>query len=123
MWLQYHAASGKIEVMRRTVYLDHQATTPVDPRVLEAMLPYFGPKFGNAASRSHSFGWEAEKAVDLARKRVAQLAGATAREIVFTSGATESNNLAIKGVMEAGGHMITMATEHKAVLDPARRME
>src|SRR6185369_1175475 len=111
--------------MRRSIYLDNHATTPVDPRVLEAMLPYFGSKFGNAASRSHSFGWEAEKAVDLARKRVAELAGAAAREIVFTSGATESNNLALKGVIEATsrGHVITMSTEHKAVLDPAKRLE
>ena len=113
--------------MREPVYLDHHATTPVDARVLEAMLPYFGPKFGNAASRSHSFGWAAEKAVELARRRVAELAGASPREMVFTSGATESNNLAIKGAMEAyrsqGNHMVTMATEHRAVLDPARRLE
>src|ERR1051326_2167594 len=105
--------------MAPAVYLDHHATTPVDPRVLEAMLPYFSVKFGNAASRSHHFGWEAEKAVDRARKQVADLAGASAREIVFTSGATESNNLAIKGA--GTEHIITMATEHKAVLDPARR--
>jgi cysteine desulfurase len=104
------------------VYLDNHATTPVDPRVLEAMLPYFGPKFGNAASRAHSFGWEAEKAVDLARKQIAELAGASPREIVFTSGATESNNLALKGI-PAHGHLITMSTEHKAVLDPVRRLE
>ncbi|MBZ5583258.1 MAG: IscS subfamily cysteine desulfurase [Acidobacteriia bacterium] len=113
--------------MPARVYLDYHATTPVDPRVLEAMLPFFGPKFGNAASRSHSFGWEAEKAVELARKRVASLAGAEAREIVFTSGATESDNLAIKGVAESrranGNHVVTMATEHKAVLDPVRRLE
>src|ERR1043165_9107642 len=111
--------------MRRAIYLDHHATTPVDPRVLEAMLPYFGPKFGNAASRSHSFGWEAEKAVDLARKHVAHLCGAAPREIIITSGATESNNLALKGVMESSRrrHLVTMSTEHKAVLDPARRLE
>jgi cysteine desulfurase len=111
---------------RQAVYLDHHATTPVDPRVLAAMLPFFGPKFGNAASRSHRFGWEAEQAVEFARKRVASLAGATAREIVFTSGATESNNLAIKGVAEAcrakGNHIVTMATEHQAVLDPVRHL-
>ena len=113
--------------MRKPVYLDYHATTPVDPRVLEAMLPFFGPKFGNAASRGHRFGWEAEKAVDLARRRVAELAGAAPREIVFTSGATESDNLAIKGVMEAyrskGSHLVTMATEHRAVLDPIRRLQ
>ncbi len=113
--------------MKKPVYLDYHATTPVDRRVIDAMLPYFGERFGNAASRSHRFGWEAEKAVDLARRRIAALAGATAREIVFTSGATESNNLALKGVMEAyrskGSHLVTMATEHKAVLDPARRLE
>jgi len=115
----------------KPVYLDHQATTPVDPRVLEAMLPFFGAKFGNAASRSHSFGWEAEKSVELARKRIAALAGATPREIVFTSGATESNNLALKGVVEAHRgdrpngilHIITMTTEHRAVLDPVKHLE
>ncbi|HEX3747859.1 MAG TPA: IscS subfamily cysteine desulfurase [Bryobacteraceae bacterium] len=109
------------------IYLDNHATTPVDPRVLAAMLPYFGPKFGNAASRGHRFGWEAEQAVEFARKRVAALAGATAREIVFTSGATESNNLALKGVAEAyrarGNHLVTVATEHPAVLDPIRHLE
>jgi cysteine desulfurase len=106
--------------MRPPIYLDHHATTPVDPRVLEAMLPWFGAKFGNAASRSHRFGWEAETAVDQARKRIASLIGATAREIVFTSGATESNNLAIKGI--GARHIVTMATEHKAVLDPVNRL-
>jgi cysteine desulfurase len=113
--------------VRKPIYLDNHATTPVDPRVLEAMLPYFSDKFGNAASRSHAYGWEAEKAVDLARKQVAALAGVTPREVIFTSGATESNNLAIKGAMEAyrasGGGIVTMATEHKAVLDPVKRLE
>lgn len=110
----------------RRVYLDYQATTPVDPRVLEAMLPYFGSKFGNAASRSHSFGWEAEKAVDRARRQIAQLAGAKPREVVFTSGATESNNLALKGILEnvarPRNHIVTVATEHKSVLDAVKRL-
>ncbi len=112
--------------MHAPVYLDHHATTPVDPRVLNAMLPFFGLNFGNAASRGHSFGWAAEKAVEHARKRLAHLAGAQPREIVFTSGATESNNLAIKGVAEASParrHFITVATEHRAVLDPLRHLE
>src|SRR5262245_289234 len=108
--------------MQKPVYLDHHATTPLDPRVLEAMLPYFGPKFGNAASRTHSYGWEAEKAVDRARRQVAELAGAEPREIVFTSGATESINLAIKGAAEAGGHVVIVSTEHKAVLDTVKRL-
>ena len=112
--------------MHAPVYLDHHATTPVDPRVLNAMLPFFGLNFGNAASRAHSFGWAAEKAVEHARKRVAHLAGAQPREIVFTSGSTESNNLAIKGAAEANparNHFITVATEHRAVLDPLRHLE
>ncbi|MGA3016239.1 MAG: IscS subfamily cysteine desulfurase [Bryobacteraceae bacterium] len=112
--------------MHAPVYLDHHATTPVDPRVLNAMLPFFGLNFGNAASRAHSFGWAAEKAVEHARKRVAHLAGAQPREMVFTSGATESNNLAIKGAAEANparSHFITVATEHRAVLDPLRHLE
>ena len=109
--------------MHKPVYFDCHATTPVDVRVLNAMLPYFGAKFGNAASGTHSFGWEAEGAVDVARNRIAHLAGATPREIVFTSGATESNNLALKGVAAAGAHLVTVATEHKAVLDTATRLE
>jgi cysteine desulfurase len=112
-----------MERMRQPVYLDHHATTPVDPRVLEAMLPYFGAKFGNAASRTHAFGWEADKAVEHARRQVAELAGGSPREIVFTSGATESVNLAIKGAMAGGGHLVVMATEHRAVLDTVKHLE
>ena len=109
------------------IYLDHHATTPVDARVLEAMLPYFTEKFGNAASKQHRFGWEANEAVEQARKRVAALVGASSKEVVFTSGATEANNLAIKGVAKARrgdrDHLVTVATEHKAVLDPMMRLE
>lgn len=115
------------------IYLDHAATTPCDPRVVEAMLPYFSEKFGNPGSRNHSFGWESEDAVETAREQVASLIGADRKEIIFTSGATESNNLALKGganmyakkpAGEKGrGHIITCAIEHKAVLDPAKRLQ
>jgi cysteine desulfurase len=104
------------------IYLDHHATTPVDARVLEAMLPFFGEKFGNAASKQHRFGWDASDAVERARKQIAALVGAGSKDIVFTSGATEANNLAIKGAVKARrgerDHVVTIATEHKAVLDP-----
>ena len=113
--------------MAKPIYMDNHATTPVDPRVLEAMLPYFSDVFGNAASRSHGFGWDAEKAVDDAREEIARLINAKGKEIVFTSGATESDNLAIKGVVEfyrdKGDHVITATTEHKAVLDTCKALE
>ena len=109
------------------VYLDYNATTPCDPRVVEAMIPYFTTHFGNAASRSHYYGWQAEEAVDIAREQVARLIGAEPKEIVFTSGATEADNLAIKGIFELyatkGNHIITTNIEHKAVLDTCKHLE
>lgn len=113
--------------MKLPIFMDNHSTTPMDPRVLEAMLPYFVEKFGNAASRNHAFGWEAEEAVETARKQIARLIHADSKEIVFTSGATEADNLAIKGVVdmyhEKGDHIITSATEHRAVLDTCKALE
>jgi cysteine desulfurase len=113
--------------MKFPIFMDHHSTTPMDPRVLEAMLPYFVEKFGNAASRNHAFGWEAEEAVEQARKQIARLINADPKEIIFTSGATESDNLALKGVAEMyrekGDHLITCLTEHRAVLDTAKALE
>lgn len=113
--------------MKLPIYMDYHATTPVDPRVLDEMLPYFGEKFGNASSRNHAFGWVAEEAVSKARERLARVLNADPAEIIFTSGATESDNLAIKGVAwehrDKRGHIVTVATEHKAVLDPVKRLQ
>ena len=117
----------KIEKMTMPIYMDYSSTTPVDPRVAEKMIPFITEDFGNPASRSHPYGWSAEKAVENARKEVAKLVNADPREIIWTSGATESNNLAIKGASNfyssKGKHIITMATEHKAVIDAVREME
>src|SRR3954470_3242950 len=114
-------------MVKTPIYMDNNSTTRTDPRVVEAMLPYFTEKFGNAASRSHPFGWEAEAAVEEARDQIAGLIGATGKEVIFTSGATEATNLALKGAAamyrKKGNHLVTQATEHKATLDTCKRLE
>src|SRR5664279_1517014 len=120
-------AEGLSVTPKSPIYLDYHATTPVDPRVFDAMRPYFTEHFGNAASTSHAFGWRAEAAVTAAREALARLVGANPREIVFTSGATEADNLAVLGAARArlvpGAHVVTSAIEHRAVLDPCRRLQ
>lgn len=125
--LHLYTQLHNLQTMELPIYLDNNATTPLDPRVLEVMLPYFTSKFGNAASRSHTFGWVAAEGVDYAREQAARIIGCTEKEIIFTSGATESNNLGIKGIFEMyaerGNHIITAVTEHKSVIDTCKRLE